>query len=100
MGASVRQAISPINNSVGWSASSVTLFNLVRNVTYRSVHNNTDKAAYIFFSASAATATTANTRKLAAGETYVFPTPVYNNVVTIIGEAAGTGSYNTTEYVS
>lgn len=95
-----RAGVSPINNSVAYSASSQTLFNLVNNVTYRSVYNNTDKAAYIYFSASAATATTANTRKLAIGETYVFPSPVYNNVVTIIGEAAGSGSYNTTEYVA
>ena len=94
----LRTPVSPINATVPYSATSVTLFNLVQNTKYRSVFNNTDKAAYIFFSASAATATTANTRKLAAGETYVFPEPVYNNVVTIIGEAAGTGSYNTTEY--
>lgn len=96
----VRPAVSPINNSVAYSASSVTLFNLVRGVTFRSVTNNTDKKLYIFFSASAATATTACTRILAAGETYDFPTPVYNNVVTAIGEAAGTGSWNTTEYVA
>lgn len=96
----IRPAISPINNSVAYSASSVTLFNLVRGVTYRSVTNNTDKKLYIFFSASAATVTTACTRILAAGETYDFPTPVYNNVVTAIGEAAGTGSWNTTEYVA
>lgn len=96
----VRSAVSPINNSVAYSATSVTLFNLVRGVTFRSVTNNTDKKLYIFFSASAATVTTAATRILAAGETYDFPTPVYNNVVTAIGEAAGTGSWNTTEYVA
>lgn len=96
----IRPAISPINDTVAYSATSTTLFNLVRGVTFRSVTNATDKKLYIFFSASAATATTAHTRVLAAGETYDFPTPVYNNVVTAIGEAAGTGSWNTTEYVA
>lgn len=95
----VRRSVSPLNNSVAYSATSVTLFNGVVNVVYRSVFNNTDKDAYIYFSGSAATATTANTKKLTAGETFVFPAPVYNNIVTIIGAAAGTGSYNTTEYV-
>lgn len=96
----VRAAVSPINNTVPYSASSVTLFNLVRGATFRSVTNATDKKLYIYFSASAATVTTAHTRVLAAGETYDFPTPVYNNVVTAIGEAAGTGSWNITEYVA
>lgn len=95
-----RSAISPINNTVAYSGSSVTLFNLVRGVAFRSVTNATDKKLYIYFSASAATTTTAHTRVLAAGETYDFPTPVYNNVVTAIGEAAGSGSWNTTEYVA
>ena len=94
----IRTAVSPINATVAYSATSVTLFSLVRNSTFRSVTNNTDKKLYIFFSASAATTTTANTVIVAAGTTFVFPTPVYNNVVTAIGEAAGTGSWNTTEY--
>lgn len=91
-------AVSPVNATVAYSATSVTLFNLVRGSRYRSVVNNTDKKLYIYFSASAATVTTANTKILAAGETFVFPSPIYNNVVTGIGEAAGTGSWNTTEY--
>lgn len=95
----VRASITPINATVPYSASSVTLFNSVPNVGFRSVVNNTDKKLYIYFSASAATVTTANTRILAAGETYHFQAPVYNNIVTAIGEAAGTGSWNTTEYV-
>lgn len=95
-----RGLVSPINATVAYSASSVTLFNANRNVTYRSVVNNTDKTAYMYFSASAATATTANTVVLTAGQTFVFPTPVYNNIVTIIGAAAGSGSYNTTEYAA
>lgn len=98
MTANITPSISPINNPVSYSATSVTLFNLVRGTRFRSVVNNTDKKLYIFFSASAATTTTSNTRILAAGETYQFPAPVYNNVVTAIGEAAGTGSWNTTEY--
>lgn len=96
----VRNAVSPIVDTVPYSATSVTLFNLVRTSTFRSVTNATDKKLYIYFSASAATVTTAHTRVLAAGETYDFPTPVYNNVVTAIGEAAGTGSWNTTEYTA
>lgn len=92
-----RAAVSPINNNVAYSATSVTLFNLVRDVGFRSVMNDTDKAAYVYFSASAAS-TTAFTKKLAAGEYWQFPEPVYNNVCTIIGEAAGTGAYRTTEY--
>ena len=96
----IRPAVSPIVASVPYSASSVTLFNLVRGVTRRIVVNNTDKKLYIFFSASAATVTTANSVIVAAGATYEFETPVYNNVVTAIGEAAGTGSWNTTEYVT
>ena len=95
-----RGLVSPVNATVPYSATSVTLFNGNRNVTYRSVINNTDKDAYIFFSANAATATTACTKKLTAGETFVFPTPVYNNIVTVIGAAAGSGSYNTTEYAA
>lgn len=100
MGQVPRTAISPINATVAYSATSTTLFNANAKVTYRSVVNNTDKKLYIFFSASAATTTTANTRILASGETYQFPTPVYNNIVTAIGEAAGTGSWNTTEYIA
>ncbi len=95
-----RLLVSPVNATVAYSSTSVTLFNANRNVTYRSVVNNTDKDAYMFFSASAATATTSCTKKLTAGETFVFPTPVYNNIVTIIGAAAGSGSYNTTEYIA
>lgn len=93
-------AISPLVDTVAYSGSSVTLFNLVRGAVFRSVVNNTDKKLYIFFSASAATTGTSCTRILAAGETYDFPSPVYNNVVTAIGEAGGTGSWNTTQYVA
>ena len=96
----IRRSVSPLNNSVPYSATSGTLFNSVPGVTYRSVVNNTDKKLYIYFSASAATTTTANTRILAAGETFQFPTPVYNNIVTAIGEAGGTGSWNITEYAA
>lgn len=96
----VRPAVSPIVNSVAYSATSVTLFNLVRNVTRRVVVNNTDKKLYIYFSASAATTTTANTVIVPAQGVYEFEAPVYNNVVTAIGEAAGSGSWNTTEYVA
>jgi hypothetical protein len=96
---SVRKSITPINNSVAYSATSVTLFNSVPNSGFRTVVNATDKKLYLYFSAGNATTTTANTRILAAGESWTFPTPVYNNVVTAIGEAAGTGSWNTTEYV-
>jgi hypothetical protein len=98
MTANIAGAVSPINATVAYSATSVSLFSLVRTSKYRSVVNNTDKKLYIFFSASAATTTTSNTRILASGETYQFPTPIYNNVVTAIGEAGGTGSWNTTEY--
>lgn len=98
MSATPRNASSPLNDTVPYSATSVTIFNLVRDVVYRSVFNNTDKDLYLFFSASAATATTSATTKVAAGATFVFPTPVYNNVVTGIGAAAGTGSYNTTQF--
>lgn len=90
-------AHSPINANVAYSATSVTLFGLSRNISYRSIMNDTDKAAYVYFSASPAT-TTAFTKKLAAGEFWQFPDPVYNNQATIIGEAAGTGAYRTTEY--
>lgn len=96
----LRSAVSPLNATVPYSATSVTLFNLVRNVARRIVVNNTDKKLYIFFSASAATTTTANTVIVAAGSTYEFQEPVYNNVVTAIGEAGGTGSWNTTEFVA
>lgn len=96
----VRPSVSPLNNTVAYSAASGTLFNSVPGVTFRSVVNNTDKKLYIFFSASPATVTTACTRILAAGETWNFPSPVYNNIVTCIGEAAGTGSWNTTEYIA
>lgn len=96
----IRPAVSPIVNSVAYSATSVTLFNLVRGVTRRIVVNNTDKMLYIFFSASAATTTTANSVIIPARGTYEFEAPVYNNVVTAIGEAAGSGSWNTTEYVT
>lgn len=95
-----RDSISPLTASVAYSASSTTLFNGVQNVTFRSVCNNTDKKLYIYFSASAATTTTACTRILAAGETYDFPSPVYSNIVTAIGEAGGSGSWNTTQYVA
>lgn len=90
---------SPINASVPYSATSVTLFNLVNGVKYRSVVNNTDKKLYLYFSATAATTTTACTAIVAAQETFVFPYPVYDNVVTAIGEAGGSGSWNTTQYV-
>lgn len=96
----LRPAVSPLNNSVAYSATSVTLFNGVQNVTARTVVNNTDKKLYIFFSAGAATTTTDNTAIIAAGANYTFPSPVYNNIVTAIGEAGGTGSWNTTQYVA
>lgn len=96
----VRPAVSPIVATVPYSATSVTLFNLVRGVTRRIVTNNTDKKLYIYFSASAATTSTAHSVIVPAQGTYEFLTPVYNNVVTAIGEAAGTGSWNTTEYVA
>lgn len=94
-----RAAISPINDSKPYSATSITLFNAVPNVKYRSIFNNSDKDLFVYFSASAATVTTACTTKIAAGSTFVFPAPVYNNIVTGIGAAAGSGSYQTTEYV-
>jgi hypothetical protein len=92
-----KNAHSPINAIVGYSATSVTLFGLSQGAQYRSVMNDTDKAAYVYFSASVAS-TNAFTKKLAAGEFWAFPEPVYNNQCTIIGEAAGTGSYRTTQY--
>ena len=97
MGTAPRAGASPVNANVPYSATSVTLFGLNRTVSYRSVMNDTDKAAFVYFSASAAS-TTAFTKKLAAGEFWAFPEPVYNNQATIIGEAAGTGAYRTTEY--
>lgn len=97
MGTSPRAAVSPVNSNVPYSATSVTLFGLNRAATFRSVMNDTDKIAYVYFSASPAS-TTAFTKKLAAGEQWTFPEPVYNNQATIIGEAAGTGAYRTTEY--
>lgn len=93
-------AVSPLVDTVAYSATSVTLFNLVRGVIYRSVVNNTDKKLYIYFSASAATTTTACSHIVAAGQSHVFSAPIYNNVVTAIGEAGGTGSWNTTQYVA
>lgn len=93
-------AVSPLFFAFAYSDTSFTLFNLVRGAVFRSVLNNTDKKLYIFFSASTADATTSCTRVLAAGETYDFPTPVYNNVVTAIGETGGSGSYNTTQFIT
>ena len=93
-------AVSPLVDTVAYSATSVTLFNLVRGVVFRSVVNNTDKKLYIYMSASAATTTTANSVIVPAGGYFVFPTPIYNNQVTAIGEAAGSGSWNTTQYVA
>lgn len=90
-------AHSPINANIGWSGSSGTLFGLSQNVKYRSIFNDTDKKAYVYFSASAAS-TSAFTTIVAAGALFVFPEPVYNNQCTIIGEAGGTGSWRTTQY--
>lgn len=88
---------SPTNANVGWSASSVALFGNSPNAVYRSVYNDTDKAAYISFGAAGASLTNF-TKKLAVGEFFAFPWPTYTNQVTIIGEAAGTGAYRTTQY--
>lgn len=92
-----RAAVSPINANVAYSATSVTLFGLNRGAVYRSITNDTDKACYIYLSASPASTTTF-TRKLAAGEFWALPEPVYNNQATIIWEAAGTGAARITEY--
>lgn len=99
MSVSPRAFISPLNDTKAYSSSSITLFDGVANVTFRSIFNNSDRDLFVFFSASDATITTANTMKIAAGSTYVFPTPVYNNIVTGIGASGGAGSYNTTQYV-
>lgn len=97
MATTPRTGVSPTNANVPYSATSVTLFGLNRGAVYRSVFNDTDKAAFVLFGASAASPT-ACTKKLAAGEFWAFPEPIYNNQATIIGEAAGTGAYRTTEY--
>ena len=97
MGTTNPAAHSPTNDNIPWSGSSGTLFGLNQNVKYRSVFNDTDKKAYIYFSASAASAS-ACTKVLAAGEFWSFPEPVYNNQCTIIGEAGGTGTWRTTTY--
>lgn len=99
MSVSPRPFVSPLNDTKAYSATSITLFDGVANVTSRSIFNNSDRDLFIYFSASPATTTTANSRKIAAGATFDFPTPVYNNIVTGIGASGGAGSYNTTQYV-
>lgn len=83
--------------SVGWSASSVSLFGANSGAKFRSVFNDCDKPCYILFNGTAASATLF-TVKLAAGVFFVFPDPVYNNQVNIIWDAAGTGSARTMQY--
>lgn len=100
MSATTNAAHSPINANVAYSATSVTLFGLSQVAKYRSVFNDTDKDAYVSFGAAAAS-TSNFTVKLAAGAFFSFPDSagqVYNNQVTIIGAAAGTGAYRTTQY--
>lgn len=93
----ITPAASPTNANVAYSATSVALFGLNRNVKARTVFNDTDKPCYISFGAAAAS-TTNFTVKLAAATAYTFPTPTYNNQCTIIWDAAGTGAARTTEY--
>lgn len=83
--------------SVPFSATSVSLFGANFGANFRSVFNDCDKACYILFNGTAASATLF-TLKLAAGGFYVFDQPLYNNQVNIIWDAAGTGAARTMEY--
>jgi hypothetical protein len=90
---------SPVGSpqSVAYSATSVSLFGNTPASVYRSVVNDATVPCYVLFNGTAASATLF-TKKLAAGEFWQFPLPLYTQQVNIIWDAAGSGAARTTEY--
>lgn len=95
-------AVKPFNpvgspQSVPFSATSVSLFGSTPASVYRSIYNDCDKPCYVLFNGTPASAVLF-TKKLAAGEFWQLPLPLYTNQVNIIWDAAGTGAARTMEY--